>query len=101
MTINKTFENGILTLSFEGWFNTETAPEADPFISNLDEGTEHLIFDFDKLEYISSAGLRKVAAAAKNARGIGADFKIINVGLAVMSVLKMTGFTDKFTIEAK
>ena len=49
MTINKTFENGILTLSFEGWFNTETAPEADPFISNLDEGTEHLIFDFEKL----------------------------------------------------
>lgn len=101
MTIEKTFENGVLTLLFEGWLDTNTAPEVDPFIEELDEGLTKLVFDFDKLEYISSAGLRKIATSAKAAKEAGATFQIVRAGVAVMNVLKMTNFTKKYEIEAK
>lgn len=101
MTIEKSLENGVLTLSFDGWLDTATAPEVDAYINEPEEGIDLLVFDFDKLEYISSAGLRKIATASKNFKAAGAGFKIINAGTTVMSVLKMTGFTKKYTIEAK
>lgn len=101
MTIEKVFENNVLTLSFEGWLDTTTAPDVDAYIDNIDSGTSLLVFDFNKLEYISSAGLRKIASAAKNAKAVGAEFKITGACQTVMSVLKMTGFTKKYEIEAK
>lgn len=101
MTILKTFENGVLTLTFEGWLDTTTSPDVDPYIENFGEGMTTLVFDFEKLEYISSAGLRKIASASKNAKAAGAEFRIVNAGSSVMNVLKMTGFTGKYKIEAK
>ena len=55
-------------------------------------------FDFAKLEYISSAGLRQVISAYKKMAGKD-GFKIIHVSDEVLDVFRLTGFDQKIQIE--
>ena len=65
--------------------------------SSLDGVTE-LIMDFEKLEYISSAGLRVLLSAQKTMNNQG-SMKVINVNDTVMEIFEVTGFVDVLTIE--
>ena len=68
MTINKTQNGSTLTLSLEGRLDTVTSPELEKVISYSIEGVKELIIDLEKLDYISSAGLRisrKLAGIAR------------------------------------
>ena len=58
----------------------------------------NLIFDFEKVEYISSAGLRVLLSAQKKMNKQG-TMKVINVGDAIMEIFEVTGFSDILTIE--
>ena len=92
MTITKT-ENGDTTIiAVEGRLNTSTANEFGNEVKNLIETVENLVFDFDKVEYISSTGLRVLLFAQKemNKRG---SMKIINVSDEVYDVMQDVGFT--------
>ena len=92
MTITKT-ENGDATIiAVEGRLNTSTANEFGNEVKNLIGSVENLVFDFDKVEYISSTGLRVLLFAQKemNKRG---TMKIINVSADVYDVMKDVGFT--------
>ena len=62
------------------------------------EGVTSLVLDFEKLEYISSAGLRVLLAAQKVMMKQG-EMKVIHVNEVVMEVFEVTGFTDTLTIE--
>ncbi|MBR0218721.1 MAG: STAS domain-containing protein [Clostridia bacterium] len=92
MTITKT-ENGDTTIiAVEGRLNTSTANEFGNEVKNLLETVENLVFDFEKVEYISSTGLRVLLFAQKemNKRG---TMKIINVSDEVYDVMQDVGFT--------
>ena len=62
---------------------------------------ESLILDFDKLEYIASAGLRIVMSAYKQLKDMNGEFSIIHASSEVMDVFKLTGFDQIFDIQAK
>ena len=57
-----------------------------------------LVLDMNKLEYISSAGLRVILKAQKamNAQG---SMKLTGVNDSIMEVFDITGFLDILTIE--
>ncbi len=97
MIITKITEMDSLTMKFEGWLDTTTSPELAKELESLDSGIRELIFDFEKLEYISSAGLRQIVSAYKLMEN--GSFKIINASKPVMEVLKMTGFLKKLNVE--
>ena len=97
MTINRILNGKELTLAPLGWLDTNSSPKLGSEIEKIEDITL-LIFDFAGVEYISSAGLRQVAAAGKKTREIGAAFKIINAGTEVMSIFKLTGLDRKFDI---
>lgn len=98
MVINKNLDNDKLTISVEGRLDTVTAPELDEVIKNSLEGIAELIFDFEKLEYISSAGLRVILSAQKQMNKQG-SMKVINSGDEIKEIFDVTGFTDIITIE--
>jgi anti-sigma B factor antagonist len=98
MEIIKKTEGSKVTMEFTGWLDTQTAPQLEEELSGLDESVTGLVFDFAKLEYISSAGLRQVIAAYKKMAGKD-GFKIINVSDEVFDVFKLTGFDQKICIE--
>lgn len=100
MQITKLIENGTLTLKLDGWLDTSSSPALGEEIEQISDVTE-IVFDFDLVEYISSSGLRQVAAANKKAKDIGASFRLINVGSEVMNIFKLTGIDRKITISGK
>ena len=95
--VNKA-EGTKMTMEISGWLDTQTAPQLEEALSALDDSVTSLVFDFAKLEYISSAGLRQVIAAYKKMANKD-GFKIINVSDEVFDVFKLTGFDQKICIE--
>ena len=100
MEILKTNENNVMTIKLEGWLDTQSAPELAKEIESL-EGVSSLVLDFDKLEYISSSGLRVVVSAYKKMTSFNGDFSVINVSSEVMDVFKLTGIDSKLNISGK
>lgn len=96
MEIKKTKEASTLKIAVIGRLDTITAPQLENALT-LD-GIECLIFDFAKLEYISSAGLRVLLGAQKKMMVQGA-MEIHNVAAIVREVFDMTGFSAFFTIK--
>ena len=98
LNINKAIENGTAAFSLEGRLDTVSAPELEAELKDALEGVSELTLDFEKLEYISSAGLRVLLAAQKemNKRG---TMKVTHVGETIMEIFEVTGFSDILTIE--
>lgn len=98
MEITSKREENKVTMEITGWLDTQTAPQLGEALSQLDDNVTSLVFDFSKLEYISSAGLRQVVSAYKKMAGKD-GFKIINVSNEVFDVFRLTGFDQKIQIE--
>lgn len=98
MNIYRTINEDELTLSLEGRLDTLTAPELENEIRNGLTGVEKLVFDFEKLEYISSAGLRVMILAQKIMSRLG-GMRVVNANDTIMEIFEVTGFTDILTIE--
>ena len=89
MKIEKTIIGSAAVLKISEALDTETAPELEALLRNELEGIDDLTFDFEELEYVSSAGLRVIIFAQK----------IIHVNESIMEIFEITGFTNILTIE--
>ena len=98
MEIIKKLEDKKLNIALEGRLDTSTAPALEAELKASLDGITELVLDFEKLEYISSAGLRVVLAAQKVMSGQG-SMKLVHVNDEVMEVFEITGFVDILTIE--
>ena len=98
MTVTTTREGTRLTVAVEGKLGTTSAPELEKAVKDNISGVEELVFDFEKLEYMASAGLRVLLAAAKVMKKQG-TMKIIHVTEPVMDVFTFTGMADVMDIE--
>ena len=98
MTINKTREGSKLSVALEGRLDTNTAPQLEGELRTAVDGVTELVFDLEKLEYISSAGLRVLLAAQKVMNKQG-DMVIRNAGSDLMDIFEVTGFVDILNIE--
>ena len=98
MTVTSTLDGTRLTVTAEGKLGTTAAPEFENAIKNNISGVTELIFDFKKLEFMASAGLRVLLSAAKVMKKQG-TMRIINVTEPVMEVFTFTGMADAMDIE--
>ena len=97
MTINKTANGSALTLTVEGRLETTTAPELETIVKNELDGVTELTFDFENLDYISSAGLRILLTAQKKMDQQG-SMKVININEIISEIFEVTGFADILVI---
>ena len=90
-------EKDVLTISLEGELNSVNSEsigeEIDKIIAN--QTFKSLVLDFDKVSYISSAGLRIILKLKQRYD----DFSVINASLEVYDVFQMTGFTSMMSIK--
>lgn len=98
MTITKTLEDKILNVKVEGRLDTATAPELEKELEEVLGEAEELVFDFEGLEYMSSAGLRILLATQKKMSAKG-GMKVTNVNDVISEIFEITGFSDILTIE--
>ena len=96
MKIDFNKNSGILMVNLAGRLDTTTSPELESFLKENLEGATELTIDCEKLEYVSSAGLRVLLSAQKKMKN---SMKLINVCEMVMEVFEITGFADILTIE--
>ena len=87
-----------MVIELTGRLDTITAPKLDTFIHSSLEGINELCIDIEKLEYISSAGLRVIMAAYKAMKGKGA-MKITHVNEVIREIFDVTGFSRVLNIE--
>ena len=92
MNITYRTDKDILYIAIEGRIDASNSTPAEERITAIrsEHAGKHTVFDADRLEYISSAGLRVILKVRKE----DADLAIINVSPDVYDVLDMTGFTD-------
>ena len=98
MTITKTADGSKLTIALGGLLDTVTAPDLERELKASLDGVTELTFDFENLEYISSAGLRILLLAQKIMNQQG-EMKIRKVREVIMEIFEVTGFTDILSIE--
>ena len=98
LNITKSIENGKGIIALEGRLDTSTSPALEAELdASLDDLSE-LILDFEKLEYISSAGLRVLLSVYKQMSRQGV-MKLTHVNETIMEIFEVTGFSDILTIE--
>ena len=97
MNVSFRIDRDILYIAVEGRIDASNASEAEEkiFAIKSENPGKHTVVDADKLEYISSAGLRIVLRLRKEEPKLA----IVNVAPDVYGVLEMTGFTDMITVE--
>ena len=86
-----------MKIDLVGRIDSNNAAQVEEEILKTIEGNDdqELILDAEKLEYISSAGLRIILHLKK----LKPELKIINVGSDIYEIFEMTGFTEMMTIE--
>ena len=97
MTISKNLEGTKLEILLEGRLDTTTSPSLEAELKQSVDGITELTFNFEKLEYISSAGLRILLAAQKVMNKQG-SMVVKNVNDVIAEVFEVTGFSDILTI---
>mgnify|MGYP002626709185 CR=1 FL=1 len=79
-------------------FVITTAPELETELMGVIDDVAALTLDFEKLDYISSAGLRVLLSAQKKMNTKG-EMKLTHVNDTIMEIFEVTGFSDILTIE--
>ena len=98
LNIEKKTDGSSLNIALEGRLDTMTSPQLEETLKDSLDGVTSLIMDFEKLEYISSAGLRVLLSAQKIMNKQG-HMVIRNVNDDIMEIFEVTGFSDILTIE--
>lgn len=98
MNIKKIRDDSTLTIELEGRLDTVSAPRLETELKKSLSAVETLIFDFENLEYLSSAGLRVLLSSQKVMNRQG-KMIIKNVNSTIADIFEVTGFSEILTIE--
>lgn len=87
----------ILTIYLEGRIDSTTSSDTEKEIFKICDSNEfeQLVFDVDKVQYFSSAGLRVLLRTLKRYR----KMKVVNASPDVYDIMEMTGFTEILSVE--
>ncbi len=66
--------------------------------NNLDAGEKNIILDCEKLDYVSSSGLRVFLMFLKKIRELEGKFFICSMQEEIREIFKISGFTSIFDI---
>ena len=93
-------QNDQKVVVIEGRVDTVTASDMEMKVRPIwAKPAIKLVFDCEKLEYLSSSGLRIILSAHKQVTAKGGKFIMRNLTREVRSVIDLTGFSRILTIE--
>jgi len=99
MEIIEREHDDIRVLNYVGRLDTNTTPDAETQINNLlESGASKLLINFERLDYVSSAGLRLLLATAKKLKASSGDLRLCCLNPTVQEVFDISGFTSILTV---
>lgn len=67
----------------------------------VDGGTRRLVIDFERLDYVSSTGLRVLLVAAKRLKAVDGKMALSSLKPHILEVFEIAGFKSIFPIYGK
>ena len=92
MNVETRVENNTLFIDLDGRLDTITSQQLGELLPNEKRRNLDIDFNFEKLEYISSAGLRILVLFRKEAQATNNKMVIRNINDVVREVFTVTGF---------
>jgi anti-sigma B factor antagonist len=101
MQISVKMTNDVKVLAFEGRLDTQTSPDAQQQLTRLvEEGETKILVNLEKVDYISSAGLRVLLVVAKQLKTTDGELRICSLNEVVKEVFDISGFDMILPISA-
>jgi anti-anti-sigma factor len=92
MKLSTSFDpSGVAEVTVEGEVDAYTASDLDGALSGALGRANRLLLDFTRVSYLSSAGLRVLLRAEREARKLGGGLCLYGLGAHVHRVLEVAG----------
>jgi anti-sigma B factor antagonist len=89
----------VKVVSLEGELDTNTSSNAETHLNELiSEGATKILLNFEKLDFISSSGLRILLATAQNLKVSGGGIRICSLNETVKEVFDISGFSTLLSV---
>ncbi len=99
MEIRKSKSGDVTILQLSGRLDSNTSPTLEKHLQESIETGEHqILIDFEKLNFISSSGLRVLLSAGKQLKGGSRKLVLCSLQDQVREVFDVAGFTMLFAI---
>ena len=100
LTIHKTTQDGVVTFELEGRLNSTSAPELEAAVNGSIAEAKAVVFDFTKLTYMSSAGLRILLTTQQAMEDTNCpDVTVKGANKGIKGVFAVTGFDNVLNVE--
>jgi len=97
MNINEEIRGSVCIVTLNGRLDNESTQGFQERISSIiDGGQTRLVLDLEKLEYISSVGLRAFLLAAKKLKPLNGKLVLAQLQDHIKEVLDIAGFSSLF-----
>ena len=98
--IKKAKQNGVMIFELEGRLDTGSAPMLQDAVDEEIGDAASVVFDFKKLEYLSSAGLRILLTTQQDMEETGRpDVTVQGANADILSVFAVTGFDSVLNVK--
>ena len=95
--INTDNTQNVSIMSVKGRVDSNTAPELDSALTNLlNSNRNKIVLNLQAVEYLSSAGLRALVKALKDAQKSGGDLRLASVSEPIEVILRTVGMMQMF-----
>ena len=86
---------GVTIVDLDGRLDTSSSGDTgDELVRLVQEGRKKLLLNLEKVEYVSSAGLRAILVAAKLIQTGRGEMRICRPNKAVREVMEVSGFDN-------
>ena len=86
-------EDDVLVMELSGKLDTQTSgPASEEMAQIAESGHSKVLLRLDKLEFVSSAGLRVILRTAKLVKAAGGSLRLCNASGLVKEVMEISGF---------
>ena len=93
MNITTRDVNDVKVVAIEGELDLDSSAEAEKQLTQMrEDGIKKMLLDLEKLEFVSSAGLRVMLATAQELKAAGGDLRVCNLNETVKEVFEVSGF---------
>ena len=92
MNVETRVENNTLFIDLDGRLDTVTSQQLGELLPNEKRRNLDIDFNFEKLEYVSSAGLRILVLFKKEAQATNNKMVIRNINDVIREIFTVTGF---------
>ena len=93
-------KGAVEVVRLDGRLDASTTPAAEKQIfAIIDGGSHQIVLDCEKLDYLSSAGMRLLFATLKKLRALQGKLVVCGLMEEVLEVVKMAGFESLLDIQ--